>query len=658
MKGRKVRRCLAAAMAVMMLGTSVTGCGSKTGSAYVPTLPTGTEEADIWVDAVDGLSEDFIMGMDVSTVLSEEASGVVYYDENGNEADLFQILADAGINYIRVRVWNDPYDENGNGYGGGNNDVAAAAEIGKRAAEYGMKLVVDFHYSDFWADPDKQFAPKAWEGMTVDEKAQQLYDFTAESLKTIADAGADIGMVQIGNEINNGMAGEKKYDNVITLLEQGSRAVRDFDKDGDIKIVVHYTNVESTDALMERVDALAEAGLDYDVLGVSYYSYWHGSMENLQEVLETIQSDYGKETCVMETSYAYTLEDGDGCGNSVSETELLADYTASVQSQANNIRDIIQTASDAGALGVFYWEGAWVPVGSDATTNSVLWEKYGSGWASSYSADYDPDDAGKYYGGNAWDNQALFDHEGKALPSLNVFRYVRYGATCELAVDYVTEPTVALNIGDEVALPDTVMVSYNDRSQSGEEAVTWEESDVAAIDTQQMKDYTVKGSLDDGTQVSCLVKVAKLNYVKNPSFEDEDASMWTVTSETGSDPTDIQEKTTDAVTGDYSFHFWDEAAQEFRVEQTISGLSEGSYTFQTNLQGGDVGADAVIYSYAIIDGETYQSAPVTLDGWCVWQTPEITDLVLDGSQDITIGVYVKVAGGGWGTMDDFYLYKQ
>lgn len=658
MKGKKAEKYLAMAAAVMVSGVFLAGCGSKTTTGYTPVLPTEAEEADIWVDAIDGLPEDFIMGMDVSTVLAEETSGVVYYDRDGNEADLFKILADSGVNYIRVRVWNDPYDAEGNGYGGGNNDVAAAAEIGRRAAEYGMKLAVDFHYSDFWADPNKQFVPKAWENMTLEEKSQALYDFTAESLKTIEDAGADIGMVQIGNEINNGMAGETKYSNVITLLEQGSRAVRDFDKDGTIKIVVHYTNVESTDALMERVKELDDAQLDYDVLGVSYYSYWHGTMDNLQNVLATIQSKYGKETCVMETSYAYTLEDGDGCGNSVGETELLPDYAASVQSQANNLRDIMASASAAGSLGVFYWEGAWVPVGSDALTNNVLWEKYGSGWASSYSCDYDPEDAGKYYGGCAWENQALFDFDGKALPSLDVFRYVRYGATCDLAVDYVTEPTVNLNIGDEVTLPETVMVSYNDRSKSGEVAVTWDEKDVASIDTANARDYTVNGSLEDGTPVSCQVKVSKLNYVKNPSFEDEDVSMWIVTSETGTNPTDIQEKTTDALTGDYSFHFWDEKAQEFRMEQTISGLAEGSYTFQTNLQGGDVGEDAVIYSYAVIDGTTYQSDPIKLDGWCVWQSSQIADLALDGKQDITIGVYVKAAGGGWGTMDDFYLYKQ
>lgn len=663
MKWKKAKKLLAMGMAVMMMGTPVTGCGSETEVSYTPELPTGIEEADIWVDAIDGLSEDFIMGMDVSTVLAEEASGVVYYDRNGEEADLFRILADSGVNYIRVRVWNDPYDAEGNGYGGGNNDVAAAAEIGRRAAEYGMKLLVDFHYSDFWADPNKQFAPKAWEGMKLEEKGEALYDFTVESLRTIEEAGADIGMVQIGNEINNGMAGETNQGHVITLLEQGSQAVRDFDEDGTIKIVVHYTNVENTDDLMKRVDALADAELDYDVLGVSYYSYWHGSMDNLENVLETITEDYGKETCVVETSYGYTLEDHDGCGNTFGEENLLEGYAASVQSQANNVRDIMEAASEAGSLGVFYWEGAWVPVGSSATENQSKWETYGSGWASSYAADYDPEDAGKYYGGNAWDNQAMFDENGRALPSLDVFRYARYGSTCDLAVDYVPEAELELNLGDAVVMPETVMVHYNDRRSSKEEPVIWEEEEVAAIRTDKAGEYRVSGTLDNGMQtegltVSCLVKVCRANRVVNPSFEDEDVSMWKVTSETGSNPTDIQEKTTDAFTGDYSFHFWDEREQDFCVEQTISGLEAGTYTFQVKLQGGDVGEDAEIYSYAKIDGEIYSSAPVTLEGWCVWQTPEVTGLKLDGNQDITIGVSVKAAGGGWGTMDDFNLFQE
>ena len=190
MRKRSVSLFMVAATVMSLL----TGCGS-----YSPKLPTGSEEADIFVAPVEGLSEDFIKGMDISSVIAEEESGVVYYDENGKEEDLFKILADSGVNYIRVRVWNDPYDEDGNGYGGGNNDVEKAATIGKRAAKYGMKLLVDFHYSDFWADPAKQQCPKAWRKKDIDEKSQLLYDFTVESLNAIMKAGADVGMVQIVN---------------------------------------------------------------------------------------------------------------------------------------------------------------------------------------------------------------------------------------------------------------------------------------------------------------------------------------------------------------------------------------------------------------------------------------------------------------------------
>lgn len=116
------------------------------------------------------ISDDFIRGMDASAVLSVENSGAVYYGYDGKEQDVFETLAQSGVNYIRLRVWNDPYDKNGNGYGGGNNDLTTAMKLGVRAARYGMKVCIDFHYSDFWADPKRQHAPKAWEGMTVDER--------------------------------------------------------------------------------------------------------------------------------------------------------------------------------------------------------------------------------------------------------------------------------------------------------------------------------------------------------------------------------------------------------------------------------------------------------------------------------------------------------
>ena len=661
MKKMTTRRAGAAILvAALMLGM-LTGCTKENGS-YEAKLPTQTEEAEIYVEPIEGLSEDFIKGVDISSVLAEEESGVVYYNEDGKEEDLFKILADSGVNYIRVRVWNDPYDSDGNGYGGGNNDVAKAAEIGKRAAAYGMKLSVDFHYSDFWADPAKQFAPKEWAHYSLADKQQAVYDFTSESLKIIAEAGADIGMVQIGNEINNGMAGETDESRIIELLKQGSSAVRDFAKENksDIQIAVHYTNIDDKDQIIAHAKALEDAGLDYDIFGVSYYAFWHGTMENLTSVLQEVATTFDKKTCVMETSYAYTLEEGDGFGDSVAATDLVSGYAASVQSQATAIRDVMAAASAADSMGVFYWEPAWVPVGSadKLSENEKIWEQYGSGWASAYAAQYDPDDAGAYYGGSSWDNQAMFDFEGHKLASLDVFKYVNYGATCEPVVDYVEATEVGVNIDESLVMPETVNVVYNDRKLSGKAAITWDESQVNAIDTSKMGEYSVDGMLEDGTKVTAQVKVAKLNYVLNPSFEEKNVSMWNISFEGTTNPTDIQKKEADCTTGENSLHFWDQGTQEFSVEQTISDLEAGSYTLNANIQGGDVGSNASIYLYAIIDGTTYQSDPVSLAGWCNWQMPNLSDLSLDGTSEITIGMHVSCAGGGWGTMDDFYLYKQ
>ncbi len=156
--------------------------------------------SSINIEKVTGISDETIRGVDVSSVISLENSGVKFYNFEGEEQDIFKTLAESGVNYIRVRVWNNPYDSEGNGYGGGNNDIDKAVEIGKRATQYGMKLLVDFHYSDFWADPAKQQAPKEWQGYNLREKQEAIYQFTKESLQKLIDAGIDVGMVQIGNE--------------------------------------------------------------------------------------------------------------------------------------------------------------------------------------------------------------------------------------------------------------------------------------------------------------------------------------------------------------------------------------------------------------------------------------------------------------------------
>ncbi len=656
MKKKVLSVVLLAAMCVSLLAGCTTAEQKK--EPYKATLPTAIVDTDIFVTPVEGIADDFIRGMDISSVLAEEASGVKYYNEKGEEEDLFKILADAGINYIRVRVWNDPFDENGKGYGGGNCDAKAAAEIGKRAAEYGMKLLVDFHYSDFWADPAKQMAPKAWETMLmIHEKEKAIYDYTKESLKTIIDAGANVGMVQIGNEINNGLAGEKRTDNICKFLSSASKAVRE--TSADIKVTVHYTNIDKVGDMVKKAQQLVDYNVDYDVFGISYYPYWHGTLANLEEVLTDVKTKFNKETCIVETGYMYTGEDGDMFGNNVSEGDALDAYPASVQGQASCIRDICAVASKSGALGVFYWEGAWVPVGSDYEANKQLWEEHGSGWASSYSVDYDPDDAGEYYGGCSWDNQAMFDFSGKALSSLSVWKYLKYGAkAASVDVISVINPSVEVECRHELKMPETVEAVYNDPTCTTPLKVTWDAAAVAAIDLNVPGKYVINGTTEKNTTVTCNVKVFNQNFLKDWSFEEKNADAWKFTYLNGATTgVNFEKKAADCITGEIECHFWNTAEQEFTVEQTIKDVPAGKYAATSYIQGGDVG-DAVVKFYVIVGDKKYESEPLALTGWLVWQNPLLKDIVIDGTTDVTVGMYVKCAADGWGTMDDFEFYSQ
>lgn len=679
---RLQKQFLALCISVSLCSTTLVGCGNSSEEAVAETEVTTeaqevtettqvettqeTTEAnpvadvtDIYVEPIEGISDDFIRGMDASAVLALENSGVKYYNFDGEEQDVFQTLSEAGVNYIRLRVWNDPYDENGNGYGGGNNDLPTAIELGKRATKYGMKVCIDFHYSDFWADPKRQHAPKAWEGMEIDEKCDALYDYTKDSLTQLFDEGVDVEMVQVGNEINNGMAGEYYLPDVTQLLKSGTKAVREIADtyNKDIQVVIHYTNIESNGEIDSLASNLQNNDVDYDIMGLSYYPFWDGSFDNMQRISKYIQKTYNKKVMIAETSYCYTSEDGDGSGNSLVGTDdIVKGYPATVQSQATMVRDVCAAANEAGLEGVFYWEGTWIPVGPATADNSPIWEKYGSGWASSYASDYDPDDAGLYYGGCSWDNQAMFDFTGHPLPSLNVFKYLKDGHDVPLAVDYVSDVSVTRNAGSAIELPEQVDVIYNNHAANTQADVTWDEAQVAAVDPNVDGEYDITGSVDGGFTVTCHVKVILKNLVQNPSFEDADTSMWKVTYEGDSNPTDYQNKTDDAHTGDIAFHFWSgDSDMEFSIEQEFTDLEAGTYRLSVFAQGGDMSADAEMELYAVTsDGEQTESFMVTT--YNDWKNPTIPEIqVTDGT--LTIGVRMKCNVSSWGTVDDFTLNK-
>lgn len=614
-------------------------------------LCTGAQASDLYVRKAEHLPEDFFLGMDVSSVLSLEASGVRYRDTDGTEKDLFALLSENGVNLIRVRVWNDPFDSNGNGYGGGNNNIEAAVEIGRRAAAYGLPLLVDFHYSDFWADPSKQQTPKAWEGMDIKAKAEALYTYTADCLSRLKAEGIRVSMVQLGNETNGRMCGERIWMNIVHhLMKAGSRAVREVYPDA--LVAVHFTNPESADTMLNYASKLAYYDLDYDVFGTSYYPYWHGTLDNLRQVLGEIAETYGKKVMVMETSYAYTLEDGDFSGNTIGEGGGYEKYwPVTVQGQSNALQDVVRTVQEAGGIGVCWWEGAWIPVGTESfEENSRLWETYGSGWASSYAGSYDPADAGKYYGGCACENQAMFDFEGRALPSLATFRLLRTGQEVEVRPDAIDDPVLTCDLAGEIVLPETVSAVMNDGSRI-ELPVTWEAVDTAAMKASGPAEYTVQG-VAEGMPATLLIRMVNFNYLINGDFEGEDTGEWVTDNFGGTEQLYIEEKKSDSLDGTKHYHFYSAAKDQvgFRLEQTVNNLPAGTYRFDVSIMGGDAG-DYESYAYIKKGGEVSAECGLQITAWNAWHEGACETEVEEGGS-LTVGVYVRCGGAGaWGKID-------
>ena len=224
-----------------------------------------------------------------------------------------------------------------------------------------------------WADPAKQKAPKEWQNYTIGEKEIALYQYTKESLEKLISEGIDIGMVQIGNETNGKFVGESEWSKISKLFNAGSKAVREIDS--NILVALHFTNPEKIGNYENISYQLSENNVDYDVFASSYYPFWHGTLDNLTTQLKKIANNYGKKVMVAETSYVYTNEDGDGHGNTSPANGQTLDYPISVQGQATSVRNVFQAVANVGeaGLGVFYWEPAWLPVGtSDNLENNKV----------------------------------------------------------------------------------------------------------------------------------------------------------------------------------------------------------------------------------------------------------------------------------------------
>ncbi len=651
-------------IAMLLVTALLTACaGTKIDVENV--IPTEKiEGSSLYVKKVEDLPDGFIMGMDASSVIAEEQSGVKYYNFAGEEQDVFKTLAENGITHIRVRVWNHPYDANGNGYGGGNNDFEKAIEIGKRATKYGMQLIVDFHYSDFWADPGKQMVPLAWKDMSISEKSDALYAFTRDSLNAMKQEGIAVGMVQLGNETNTELCGESHFENIAKLMNAGGKAVREVYPNA--LIAVHLANPERSGAYDGFAQRLEAFDVDYDVLASSYYPYWHGTLENLSNVLNGIAEKYGKKVMVMETSYAYTGVDTDFSGNTISDetSTIVKDYPFTVQGQANNVRNVIDTVAHVkNGIGVVYWEGTWITVGTSSwEENHEKWEKYGSGWASSYASVYDPDDAGRYYGGSAVDNQAMFDPEGKPLESLRVWNLVRYGNEIDPVADAIADTVLAFDLKGTITLPETVNAVLSSNEQKAV-PVEWNvtEADIEAMYQGGVKTYEITGTAD-GLPARAIVSMINFNYLQNFGFEDGTLDPWQTEDRGGADQLYVEEKVTDSLNGVFHAHFWSakQDSVDFSLFQEVKDLPAGKYSFTISIMGGDAG-DAQIFCYALVDGVEVGRTPMKITSYGEWDTETVHGIEVQAGQTVTVGISVKCAGAGsgaWGKIDDGLLNSE
>lgn len=341
---------------------------------------------------------DLIRGVDLSTLPALESAGKSFSDAAGTRA-AEQILADHDMNLVRLRLWVNPPTE--------LNTLADVAAMARRVKQANMKVLLNLHYSDFWADPTHQETPAAWQGQDLRTLAATVREYTKSVVATLDQQGTPPDIIQIGNEVSTGMLwpqgrvyadGRERWGEFATLLRAGIEGARAGASPGHVpKIMVHIEQGGDHDTAQRFYDHILEHDVDFDLLGLSYYRYWQGSLSDVQRNLDNLAARYGKPIMIVETAHPWTLDDQDGRANIIGPSHSLPpEYPASPEGQAFLVRDLLSMVARVPGnlgLGVVYWEPAWIP---------------GVGWKPGEAA--------------VWDNQTLFDPAGRALASIDAMR--------------------------------------------------------------------------------------------------------------------------------------------------------------------------------------------------------------------------------------------
>lgn len=656
---------------------------------------------ELVIQPIPGIDESFIRGADISSLAQIEESGGIFYDLDGIRGDLLAILRRQGVNWVRLRLWHTPVNElpvleggrlisnRGQRVGGGTNDLERTLSLAKRAKSLGFKVLLDIHYSDFWADPGKQNKPAAWKKLTGKALETAVYSYTRETLKRMIAEAVKPDMVQIGNELNNGMlwpdgkiwgsGGEKVggMNAFIALLDNAARGVRDAEADAEeseaaaetargdaIPIAIHLADGGDNGLYRAIFDPVTASGLDFQVIGLSFYTYWHGSPESLADNLADLAARYGKDLVVMETAYGFTEADGDDTGNvfKVYDGET-GGYRATPQGQATAVRDVMAAVARAGGKkgrGAFYWEPGWIPVP-------------GAGWRTGE--------------GDSWENQAMFDFSGYALPSLAVFSKILPtaggGSTAgvgkpssaegskaafdkEAADAYGVKPVeseavrLTVSVGDRIALPPRVKVSFSDDSFRYMET-EWNpgsdgqfHGDTAAVSPGEITlNGTVKGTKLGATAFVTVTRIK--NLVPDPSFEAGKLDGWTYLGPQGA--CFAENNGGNAYTGKWTYKYWLDKPFKSTLTRTFTALANGTYALKCRSMGG--GGENSIRLFATdfggSPGNESVSAVIKNSGWQKWVSYETPPIKVSGGS-CTIGIEIDAKAGNWGNFDDVEFY--
>lgn len=623
MKNNKLKKVILSAITATMISCS---------------LPF-TALAAVQVNPIENLSTDFIKGADVSIMPELERNGTKFYD-NGIEQDGLTILKNHGVNWIRVRIWNNPYVVGQEGVGGGNTDEAKAIEMAKRAKALGMKVLVDFHYSDFWVDPGQQKKPDAWKNDSGDKLVDDVYAYTAKVMQDFNAQGVTPDMVQVGNELNNGMLWPEAqltednpngYKFLAKLLNAGLQAVHDNDKDNKVKTMIHLAGVDVNlyHTFFDNLIVKNKVN-DFDIIGMSFYPFWHGTMDDLKNTMNDVSAKYNKDVIAVETAFGYTLEDADFEKNNFgTNEEKVGGYKATVQGQATGLRDVMATVAsvnDNRGLGIFYWAPDWV------INEKVGWKSNG--------------------GGNGWDNLTLFDTKGNALESMDTFNLVSDPNNQYIEPQVTTINTVDVkdvSLYSNVDLPQTVGVVYSNDAVKNM-SVKW---DVAKPIFAKPGNYTISGTVEGLAQkaIANIEVKNKMNLVLNGNFENETLNGWDIVGDSSAinlawNQGDVRDKC--------AMHYWNNKPFNVIIKQKLKGLSDGKYTLSCWTQGNGLASK---YQLFIKQNGVEMTTDIKDDGWNRWHQTSIKNIEVKNGE-VEIGFILNGRPDTWGSIDDIEFYVQ